>query len=145
MSGIRKKIENNYLFGCIRYKDKYKIYLMPIAYWILNYSKYDPAYNPGEWEFVFRDNVLIVTDDRIKDFLRAVEGDSVDLSEQLSEINNIPKKSIEFNFFVDLDEKLFVSSFPDIEVEEYLPDNSWTGKYDNPITYLPNNIKEIFR
>jgi hypothetical protein len=42
MSAIINKIEDNFLFGCIQYKNKTEVYLMPVAYWILNYEMYDP-------------------------------------------------------------------------------------------------------
>lgn len=43
-------------------------------------------------------------------------------------------------FLIDLDDKLLISSFPDIGVETYLPNEKWRGVFDNPIKYLPENI-----
>jgi hypothetical protein len=143
MTHIEKKIERDYLFGCIKYKGKYEIYLMPVAYWILNSLKYDPTYNPKEWEFVFRGNVLNVTDDNVADFVKAVAVDKIDLNIDVPHLQVLSKEHVQFYFFIDLDEKLLVSSFPEIEVEDYLPDN-WTGISDNPLRFVPKNIKDIF-
>jgi len=44
-----EKIERGYLAGCIRYKDKCEFYFMPIAYWILDYSRYDLDYDQNKW------------------------------------------------------------------------------------------------
>lgn len=49
MKNLKERLEDNYLLGGIKFKSKYNIYLMPIAWWILNYKKYDPDYNPDEW------------------------------------------------------------------------------------------------
>lgn len=128
---IKKKLEEGYLLGGIKYKEKCNYYFMPIAYWILNYIKYDPSYNPAKWSFVFRDNILLVNDENIDDYLKAIEEDIIYL-ELLEEDDDIP----EFTFYVDFDSKIFVSSFPYVEIETYLPDENWKGVNDEPIKYL---------
>ncbi len=128
---IKQKFEEGYILGCIKYKERCNLYLMPIAYWILNYKKYDPSYNPKDWDFIFRDNVLVVNDDNIDKFIKAIEVDKIDSYELAkSDVNNMV-------FYIDFDDKLFVSSFNEIEVEDYLPHSTWRGKYDSPIKYLP--------
>ena len=116
---IQKNIDNNFLFGCIKYKNDYTFYLMPIAYWILNHLKYDPAYNPKDWEFVFRDNILNVEGDKIEPFIQAIEIDRIDLGV-------IKSKEYNFNdifcFFIDFDSKTFVNYFDDIGGQR-TPDN----------------------
>ncbi|MET0637367.1 MAG: hypothetical protein ABWZ25_15155 [Chitinophagaceae bacterium] len=127
---IQQKIEEGYILGGIRYSEQCNFYLMPIAYWILNYKKYDPHYNPKDWEFTFRDNLLIITDNDIRDFIKAIEVDKIDSSE----LTNV--KILNIVFYIDFNIKLFVSSFSDIDVEEYLPQDDWEGIFDNPIKYL---------
>ena len=97
---------------------------MAIAYWILNYEKYDPSYNPNEWEYVFRNNMLNVTSENINEFLQAIEVDRV-YENQFEDLKAIPNNLKPVYFFVDLDAKQFVSNFPEIEVEEYLSNNDW--------------------
>lgn len=144
MSHIKKKIERDYLFGCIKYQNDYGIYLMPLGEWILNYKKYDPSYNPDEWEYIFRGNVLNVTDENVKDYIQAVAVDKIDLSIDREDLQDVVKEGVPFYFFIDLDNKNFISCFYDIEVETYLPDSSWVGIFDDPMKYLPDNIRRLF-
>lgn len=92
---IEKKLEEGYLLGGIKYKGKCKFYFMPIAYWILNYMKYDPSYNPAKWSYVFRDNILLVNEEHIESYLKAIEEDKIYL-ELLEE--DVPG----FTFYIDL-------------------------------------------
>jgi hypothetical protein len=130
---VQQKIEEDYIFGCIKYKANCSLYLMPIAYWILDYKKYDPNYNPDDWEFIFRDNILVVNDSNIDKFMNAIEVDKIQPDE-------FSKSTYRLTFFIDFDTKLFISSFGDIEVEEYVP-NNWQGKYGDPTGYLPFQCK----
>lgn len=130
MIDIKQKFEEGYILGCIKHKEQCSLYLMPIAYWILNYKKYDPTYNPEDWEFVYRDNILIVSDENIDSYMKAIEIDKISpLELPRTEVANL-------NFYIDFDNKLFVSSFNDIEAEDYLPHDGWRGIYDNPLNYL---------
>lgn len=131
---IKEKVDNSYLFGCIKYKGYFRFYLMPIAYWIINYDKYDPSYNLYRRESNFRNNVLIVNDDNIHLFIEAIKVDEITLEEI-----NIREYGLDeiFVFFIDFDAKLFVNHFPDISVEDYLPNNTWVGKFDDPMNYIP--------
>jgi hypothetical protein len=113
MDDIKRKFYENYLLGAIKYQGDYNFYLMPIAWWILNYHKYNPNYDATKREEPFRNNVLNVTDSKIDDFVESI------------------------------DSKRFVSSFPDIEVEDYLPDSSWQGIFGNPVEYLPDELKRV--
>jgi hypothetical protein len=41
--------------------------------------------------------------------------------------------------------KLFINGICDnVEPEEYLPDERWTGKMGDPIEYLPEDLKQVF-
>lgn len=139
---IDEKIKDNYLLGCIKYQSNFNFYLMPLAYWILNYSKYDPTYNPNDWGFVFRNNILNVDDLKIESFIKSIQIDKVD-------IESLNFKDYNFDdiflFFIDFDSKTFVSFFDDIEIEEYLPDENWKGKFENPINYLPSAFRIYFQ
>lgn len=136
---IQKAIENSYLFGCIKYDNDLSFYLMPIAYWILNYSKYDPSYNPKDWNdgHIFRDNILNVDNKNIDSFIHCIRLDKIDIELVNPKQNNLLDV---FLFFVDFDSKVFISYFDDIDIEEYLPDESWSGKFDNPLNYIPEEI-----
>lgn len=139
---IQENIKNSYLFGCVKYKDKFSFYLMPIAYWVLNYAKYDPEYTPNDWEegIAFRDDILNVDDSNIEPFIESIKVDKIDVDS----VNFIDYNFEDiFLFFVDFDSKTFISYFDDIEIEEYLPDEKWVGKFENPISYLPKEMVAI--
>lgn len=145
MSEIKRKFSENYLVGCIRYKGALNVYLMPIAYWILNHEKYDPEYDLSKSKSVFRDNILNVTDDRIDDFFKSVAKYLLHLDDEIkSEIKSILPEYKRIQFYVDLDKKIFISGFVDIEVEDYLPDSSWSGELGFPGEYVPVEIKSVF-
>jgi len=136
---IQENIDNSYLFGCVKYKENYTFYLMPIAYWILNHIAYDPTYNPDDWKdgFIFRDNILNVEDDNIELFIQAIEVDKIDI-----DTVNVKEYGLGniFLFLIDFDSKTFISYFDDISIEEYLPNESWIGKFDDPIKYMPKEF-----
>jgi hypothetical protein len=145
MSEIKRKFDENYLIGFIKYKGALNVYLMPIAYWILNHEKYDPEYDPSEYKSVFRDNVLNVTDDRIEDFFKSVAKFSLNLDDEIkSEIKSILPEYKRIQFYIDLDKKKLISGFVDIEVEDYLPDSSWSGELGFPSEYVPSELKSVF-
>jgi hypothetical protein len=139
---IQENIKNSYLFGCVKHNNAFSFYLMPIAYWILNHFKYDPEYNPNDWEFVFRDNILNVDDDNIESFIKSIEVDKIDIdSVKMSDYRFMDT----YLFFIDFDSKTFVSYFDDLDIEEYLPDDEWIGKFEDPINYLSEDlIKKVF-
>jgi hypothetical protein len=146
MIDLMYRFENNYLLGCVKYKGKYNIYLMPIAWWILNYEKYDPGYNPTDWKDIFRDNILNVSEDAVEDFMKSIEADRIDLTELPMLVAKIPGKYMRLRFFIDFDLKLFVNGYYDnIAIEEYLPDESWRGRSDDPNSYLPKYLQDFFK
>jgi hypothetical protein len=133
---IDQKIKAGYLLGCIRHKGHYNFYFMPMALWIINYSKYDPTYNPDDWDSIYRDNILTVTDDNVDSFMRAIDIDRI--NHEVLAGSNIE----DIVFYIDFDTKLFVNGFVEISVEKYLP-VGWQGKYDDPLNYLPNECRSF--
>lgn len=131
---IEEKVEHGYFAGCIKYQNRYGVYLMPIAYWILNMKSYDPDYDPDDREFVFRNNVIVVNDEVIPDFLSAIEEDKIGY-ETLKKYDWLI-----ITFYIDFDTKTFISCFAEIEVEGYLPDESWKGLFDDPGKYITQII-----
>jgi hypothetical protein len=145
MQDIKRKFNENYLVGCIEYKGVLNVYLMPIAYWILNHEKYDPEYDPSKSKSVFRDNILNVTDDRIEGFYKSVAKYLLNLDDETKwEIKSVLPEYKRIQFYIDLDKKMFISGFVDIEVEDYLPDSNWSGELGFPSEYAPIEIKSVF-
>jgi hypothetical protein len=140
MKDLKERFENNYLLGCIKYKGQYDLYLMPIAWWILNHKKYDPEYDPKEWETIFRGNILNVTDENVEALIINIEEDKVNLDELRSVVPNISSEFRRIIFFVDFDSKLYVENFCEIDLESYLPDSSWEYMLDYPVNFLPKEL-----
>ncbi|SHN08112.1 hypothetical protein [Chitinophaga sp. CF418] len=119
---VEERIELGYLPGGIKFQGQVEFYFMPFIFWILDNLKYDPVVIPGE---VFRGNILIVNDGNIPDFLNAI--DEYKISYAFLHENKLK----DIKFYIDFDSKLFVSSYL-VEVEDYLPDDSWKGVFDFP-------------
>lgn len=151
MKSIIEKLEENYLLGCIRFEDNYHLYLMPIAWWIINYEKYSPSIlNDEKRRSEFRNGVLTVTDEKIVEFLDSIEEDKITEQNAVEIIHTIAKDFPEenygyLNFFIDFDEKKYISGFYDIEIENYLPGDGWKGFFDMPIKYLPLQLQLIWK
>lgn len=140
---LQEKQAQNYLLGSIKHNNQHSYYTMPFAWWVLNHSKYNPTYNPDDWESVFRNNILNVADNEIENYINAIEEDKIyDLTE-LKTINEDPVYTYLY-FFIDFDLKTFISHFDDIEIEEYLPDEQWQGFFKDPITFIPEECREHF-
>lgn len=139
MKKIEEQIKEGYLFGCIKYNGVYACYLMPVAYWILNYTKYDPEYNPKDWEKVFREDIYVVTDELSDLYIKSIQEYELSITE-LKNVNFKEKKAF-FEVCVDFEKKLFINSFNYIELENYLPNTDWIGRYENPVDYLPVSLK----
>jgi hypothetical protein len=156
MNDLLNRFENNYLLGCIKYNDQYTLYLMPIAWWILNYEKYDPeypskrksvsyesGYGISKPEPVFRDNVLNVTDERIEGYLSSIKDDKLIFEDLKFILKDVSEEYRQVYFFIDFDNKIFINGFFDIGVEEYLPDLTWKGEAGEPINYLPSEWRRF--
>ncbi len=148
MKNIENKIRNDFILGAIKYKDEFYFYLMPIAWWILNYKKYDPM-NSIEDDFDYRNNIFVVTNEKVEPFLESIEEDKISQNELLELIYHIDKKYPDddysyLNFLIDFDKKQFINGFPDIELEEYLPNEEWKGIFDAPLNYLPSDLQKFW-
>lgn len=140
METLKKRLEENYIAGCIKYENSFQFYLMPIAWWILNYQTHDPTILQRD-EFNFRDGIYNVTDDKVEGYLNSISIDNISFSKMKYIQDNFSKEYSRITFYIDFDNKEYVNGFPDIEVEEYLPDETWKGIFDwNPAKYLPDNL-----
>ena len=144
MTDLYKKLRDNYLLGYIKYKGTYNLYSMPLAWWILNYSKYDPTSLTDNQTPAFRDNILNVSDNEIESFIRCIEEDRVSIGEFELAID-IPSEYKQLSFFVDFDAKLFINGyFENVEPEAYLPDDNWVGEMGLPVDHLPGELRGVF-
>lgn len=140
MKSIQQRLDENYIPGCIKYKGEYQLYLMPIAWWILNYAKYSPSILEDISRQNFRNGALNITDDKIDLFFISISEDQISIPEVKSMMEHFPEEYSKITFFIDFDKKEYISTFDYIEVESYLPDETWIGKYGNPTDYIPSVI-----
>jgi hypothetical protein len=138
---LRQRLEENYIVGCIKHKGDLQFYVMPIAWWILDYQSYDPSILEKD-TFKFRDGVYVVSDEKITEYLSSIQADRVSLSELKYIKDNFTEEYSRITFFIDFDAKEYISGFPDVEAEMYLPDKTWKSKFDwYPENYIPTDLK----
>jgi len=143
MENIDKRLKENHLIGCIKYKNDFQFYLMPVAWWILDYESYSPSILKED-EFNFRNGIYNVIDDRVEDYLNSINIDKITYSDVKYINQNFSDEYSRIVFFIDFDDKKYINGFFDIDVEEYLPDTAWVGKSDwDPINYFPENLKNL--
>lgn len=140
MKSIQQRLDENYIIGCIKHQDQYQFYLMPIAWWILNYAQYSPSIVQDISRQNFRNGALNVTDDKIHPFFSSISEDQISISEVKTIIENFTEEYSVITFFINFDTKEYISTFDYIEAETYLPDKTWMGKYGNPTDYIPKSI-----
>ncbi|REC62491.1 hypothetical protein DRF65_10385 [Chryseobacterium pennae] len=140
MKSIEQRLDENYIPGCIKHKDEYQFYLMPIAWWILNYAEYSPSILQDISRQNFRNGAFNITDDKIDPFFISISEDQISIPEVKSMIENFTEEYSAITFFIDFDKKIFISAFDYIETETYLPDETWNGRYGNPTDYIPKSI-----
>ncbi|MCU0432815.1 MAG: hypothetical protein MUC87_05125 [Bacteroidia bacterium] len=125
-SHIENRVNNHYLLGAIKANNDVRYYMAPIAWWILDYPKYDPSIlNVKDSEFNFRENLLVVRPSDKEHFLEVMQEDYVDIKDVLL-YNSVHDTPIRLLFIIDFDRSEFYSSFYDIDIHEYIPDQ-WKG------------------
>lgn len=88
-----EKLNRNYLLGAIRFEGRYSFHLMPVAYWILNYGKYDRSFQARHNGVVFRGNVYNVEDKQVTAFLSAINEDKI-TEEEARKLIAYPKAEV---------------------------------------------------
>lgn len=144
MTDLVNKLNTDYLIGCIKFRDSYFLYALPLGWWILNYDKYDPGFRSQPESVNFRNGVLTVTDPEVENFLKAIENDKVSPRDFKLAVD-VPAENKRLKFFVDFDSKLFVNGYyENVEPEEYLPDQAWRGEMGYPIDFLSKDLRSEF-
>jgi len=139
--------------GAVCYQGKYRFFLEHTAWWILDYASYDPSFlADGEDNSYFRNGILVV-DENAEEFLEAMKGAEISLEDLRRLVNQQHKITLadeddyrgdlQLVFFVNFDEKLYVSMFFDVTYEEYVP-RGWKGVFDDPLKYVPKEVKNIW-
>ena len=141
---IQDHLDIDDLLGCIKWKNSYHFYMSDITLWILNYAMYDP----GSVEHVgeFKNGILNVDNNSIAPYLEYASSDKINTAELVGHQQGLNREDkIYLYFFIDFDSSLYVNAFPDISIEEYLPNSNWIGKYEAPVDHLPIDLQHMFR
>lgn len=141
---IEKRLGEDHLLGAVRKGGILYFYLNPVAYWIMDSVSYDPSFKQEDYpDAVFRSNVAVVQSSNAEAFLNAIKEDTITLNEITSYLSANADPRMALVFLIDFDQKIFVSAFPYIETEKYIP-SDWIGKSGLPVDYLAEEIAAIF-
>lgn len=140
---LKDRIEDGYVLGLVSYQDTIMIYMAPSAWFVMNYPKYDPSILASQERSTdFRNGVLMVDNSTVEAYVKAMRPDAISVNDLKGELPN-NHEALQPIFLIDFNNQRYVSWFYDIDYEEYIPPN-WEGIFDNPLTYLPDEIKQIW-
>lgn len=141
MSSLALDVDEH--LGFVHNGGQWRMFAGYLAEWILDYASYDPGYTPQEWEGLFRDGLLTVASedgDRFCDALRTRELYAPAASDAFK---RDPRLRRRIHFLVDFDRGLFLSSFYDIALEDYVSEG-WTPRFEDPIEGVPDEVRRRF-
>ncbi len=138
---IEEKTEQHYLLGYINHPNESFYCLAPIAYWIFNYSKFDPE--DDQSDLSFRNGIYDINDKNISSFIEEMKKDEI-AKEEIINYNIKHNGKLKLLFYINTKEKLLVSSFYYSSIEEYIPDD-WKGVYGDPLLYVPKDIIVVWK
>ncbi len=137
--------------GAICYQGKYRFFLEHATYWVLDMIACSPS--SKENSSYYRNGILVV-DENPEEFLEAMQESEISLEDLRVLIDKQHKivladeddyrGDLHLTFLVDFDKKLYVSMFFDVGYEEYVPQD-WKGIYDDPLKYVPEEIRDIWQ
>lgn len=139
-----KKLADNELLGAVVFENNWRFFSGTIGEWIMDYKAYDPSYDAKKWPDVFRNNLLQVDESNASQFCEAMKAYELtidDVKELISE--NGPDK-VPLTILINFDTLVYVNGYYDLLLEDYIPKN-WKGIMDDPLKYVPEFIKSIWR
>lgn len=104
-----------------------------LAEFILDYRAFDPAFCTSKSAASFRGGVLTVTADVFPQFLRALSARPIPPHEVSHLVDS--SNALEILVFVDCDSQLYVHSYYDLALEDYVP-RGWRGELGDPAQAL---------
>lgn len=126
----------------VMFRDTFAWYVTIKEYWYLDYTKYDRAFLAAGHksdmlgDYSLRFDIGILNEDTAEQFLSRIEDRRVPasaLSEMMIARREADKEDDLLDFlpclFVNFDQKMFLSQYPEMIVfEDYVPDG-WVGEY----------------
>lgn len=140
--------------GIVFYQGKYRFFLEYTAWWILDYATYDPSSLTDNEDNSYYRNGILVVDENPQEFLEAMKSAKISIDNLRRLVNEQHRivladeddyrGDLHLVFLINFDEKLYVSMFADVGYEEYVP-KGWKGVFDDPLKYLPEETKSIWK
>jgi hypothetical protein len=131
------------LIGAVKFDSRWRFFAGTVAEWILDYSSYDPSFDPSESRVVFRNNILNVDEKNAEQFCEAMEAYELSSKDVEQLIRTEGAENWPLVIAIDFDSKTYINGFSEISLHEYAP-SSWTATEDNPINYVPDTIKSLW-
>jgi hypothetical protein len=142
---MKTSVDYDEFLGVVKYQGEFRYLIDMVAWWIMDYATYDPRILTAAHRDEFRGGVTVVDNDTAEDFLRALADQEItreDLKKLLAEKKD-PEDEVRLTFLIDFDQRLYVSMFFDIGLEDYVP-KGWKGIYDDPLKYIPDSEFNMF-
>ena len=139
---LSERLEQDQLLGVIRLNNKYSFFTGGTADWNMDYKKYDPSYNPAEWTYVFRNNILQVDENNAQQYCETMDKVSAEIV--IDTIRQLGASEVILYFLIDFDNKLYINYYFDLSLEDYVP-VGWKGLFDNPLNHVPDTIRSIWK
>lgn len=143
----QKIIDAEDFVGAVKINTIWRIFFLDRFLWILDLKKYLPPDIPIDEESI-RKKFPIVDSYDAGQYFNSLKDYEIKL-EEVSSIKvfvseNEPLATLHITYLVNFDDKLFVDGYEDyITICQYVP-SEWHGITDNPLNYLPSEIKQFF-
>jgi hypothetical protein len=135
--------------GAVKFQGRWRIYYSVLAMWVLDYTKYDPDYDPEETIGRWRADLLVVDNNNAEQYCQAMNELSLeDFRRTLFEVPDKDGQSLyskpSLDFVVDFDDRLFVNGWRELVIpfHKLIPEG-WKGIKGYPYEYIPSDLKEL--
>lgn len=139
-----KELQQDELLGAVRLGSKWRYFAGTLAEWILDYASYDPDYDPANWTYIYRNNLLRVDETLANEFCDAMKEHEFIPEDIRHLVDKKGADKIPLAIVIDFDNLVFINGFYDLALEEYAP-KWWTNYFGNPYEYVPPEVRDIWR
>jgi hypothetical protein len=141
---IEQDLQQDELIGVVRNHSQWRFFAGTLAEWILDYTSYDPSYDPSKWSYVYRGNLLKVDEHVADEFCRVMEVREFFPIDIQRLVKNHGSDKIPLTILVDFDERVFINGFYDLAIENYAP-AGWKAYFGSPLDYVPEEIRSLWK
>lgn len=132
-----------------KYKGVYHWFISEKELWFLDYKKYTHEFDPTDNNFEERFNIELLDEYTFEEFLPNVvelEFKTDQLKKKFEQLLPLTDWDSSFHLFptlfIDFDDKKLFSVYQEsISFEDYIPNSSWVGVYDDFYNLIPSEEK----